>query len=114
METDDGFFAQRSATSRSSASAASVASGSRIPEQRRHRSPALGIIAGAMVAAGVLWTLFAGNLGGLIGVPVMLVGASLGVVAAALDRGRSWGLAAVLGTVGVVAITVLAELLRYV
>jgi hypothetical protein len=76
------------------------------------RSPVLGVVACVLVAFGIGWTFFAGNLGGLIGMPIMLTGTVLGAVAWGRDRGRPWGMAAVIGTVAVVGLSVLSELAR--
>jgi hypothetical protein len=81
-----------------------------VPSERR--SPVLGLVASALVAFGIGWTFLAGNLGGLIGMPVMLTGTILGAVAWGRDRHDLWGMAAVIGTLAVIGLSVLSGLAR--
>lgn len=75
------------------------------------RSPTLGVVACLLVAFGVGWTLLAGNLGGLIGMPIMLTGTVLGAVSWG-RHGSPWGMAAVVGTVAVIGLAMLSEFVR--
>ena len=75
------------------------------------RSPTLGVVACALVAFGIGWTLLAGNLGGLIGMPIMLTGTVLGAVSWG-RHGSPWGRSAVAGTVAVIGLAMLSEFVR--
>ena len=80
--------------------------------RRTTRAPVLGIAALVLVVAGVGVTLFGGNQGGLLGMPAVLLGLRLGVVAWGGGYGAAWGRAAVLGVFAVVGLSLLLELLR--
>ena len=91
---------------------ASMALGPPLTAQRSDaRSPVLGVVACVLVAFGVGWTALAGNLGGLIGMPIMLTGTVLGAVSWG-RHGSSWGMAAVVGTGAVIGLAVLSEFVR--
>jgi hypothetical protein len=73
--------------------------------------PYAGIAALALVLAGVVITATGGNQGGLLGVPLVLIGVVLGAVAWGRGWGRLWGQLAVLGTLLLVALSVVATFL---
>ena len=70
----------------------------------------LGIVGLSMVVFGIAWTLLAGNLGGLIGMPIMLLGTVLGAIAWWRDRADRWGRAAVMVTAALYVLTTVAAL----